>query len=253
MERLIGSSIPFVKSEDAGSPLYFQLAKAIKDQIEKGHLRVNALIPSERKIAAYNNLSIATARKALEELVQKGFLTRVHGKGTYVTGTAARRKKIRYYHLVEGFHDDRAHTDLKFVALKTIKGQPWLNDQLKIPNNQDLYEIKRIITHSDRPIVYCVSYLPRKMFKDLEKYEKVDFEGYSLYLFLEEKFGVTTVKHIELYSSTLADGETAGPLNVKKGHPLLRIEKLVFTYKRKPYEYRISHCLTDRHKILRIL
>lgn len=253
MEQLIGRSIPFDKSEEDGSPLYFQLAKAIRQQIEKGSLTAGELIPSERKIATYNNLSIATVRKALEELAQRGFLTRVHGKGTYVAGTADRRKKIRYYPFVEGFNDDLAQSDIKFVELKIIKGQAWLNEQLKTRKNQDLYELKRIITQFDKPIVYCVSYLPRKMFKGLEECGRVDFETEPLYLFLEEKFGVTTTKHIELLSATLSDEETAGPLNVEIGLPMLRIDKLVFTHKGKPYECRISHCLVDERKMRRII
>lgn len=252
IEKMLGSSVPFQKSGEDGSSAYFQLAKRIQQQIENGKYAAGELIPSERKIAAHCKLSLATVRKALEVLVQQGFLKRVQGKGTYVASTADRLKTIRYYTLAEGFDDDQAQLNIKFVELKIIKGRPRLNQQLKIRGNQELYMLKRIITHIDKPIIYCVSYLPRKMFKGLEACEQADFEIEPLYLFLEKKFGVTTTKHIELLSAILTDEETAEPLNVKTGMPLLRIDKIVFTHKGKPYECRVSHCLTDERKIRRV-
>lgn len=253
IEQMIGSSVPFQKSEEDGSPAYFQLAKRIQQQIENGKYAAGELIPSERKIAAHCKLSLATVRKALEVLVQQAFLKRVQGKGTYVASTADRIKSIRYYPLAEGFDDDQALLDIKFIELKIIKGRPWPNQQLKIRGDQELYMLKRIVTHVDKPIIYCVSYLPCKMFKGLEACRQADFEIEPLYLFLEKKFGITTTEHIELLSATLSDEETAESLNVKTGLPLLRIDKLVFTHKEKPYECRVSHCLTDERKIRRVI
>ena len=113
--------------------------------------------------------------------------------------------------------------------------------------------LKRILTHLDKPLVYCVSKFPRKMFKGLEECEQTDFEIEPLYLFLEKKFGVTTTEHIELLSATLSDEETAESLNIETGLPLLRIDKLVFTHEEKPYECRVSHCLTEERKIRRVI
>ena len=50
---------------------------------------------------------------------------------------------------------------------------------------------------------------------------------------------------------TLADAETAALLRIKKDRPILRVEMLAFTYRNRPYEYRISHCLAEDRKLLR--
>lgn len=250
MEQMIGHSIPFEKSDEDGSPVYFQLAKAIQRQIEKGTPASGALIPSERKIALHTNLSVATVRKALEMLVNRGFLTRLQGKGTYVTGTAQRRHKIRYYPLVNDFYSDAPNWDIKILGLKRIDGQPSINRLLKIRETEELYQLERILFYQDVPLVTCVSYLPRHMFKGLEAH---DLRNSTLYLFLEDKFGIATISHRELLSAVLADEEVAGYLKVDAGHPVLKIEKLVFTHQEKPYEYRISYCRTDESRIRRVL
>lgn len=253
MKKITGLSIPLEKSNEDATPIYHQLSRAIQEQIEDGHLAVGEQIPTERKIAALNNISMATVRKALGNLVQEGLINRVQGKGTYVSSTAIRRQKIRYYPFVKNFHDDASNTNVEFIELKIVKGQPLINRHLKIKAIQNLYEMKRTLNSYHKPLVYCISYLPRDMFKNLKDYKKYHFEKHYLYLFLENEFGVSTIENIELYGVALADQDTAKILNVEVGHPLLRVEMIALTHKKKPYEYRISYCLTDERKIRRII
>jgi GntR family transcriptional regulator len=253
IKRMFGGSIILEKSEDDGSPVYFQLAKAIQHQIEKGSLTAGELVPSERKVAEAYNISIATVRKAFEELIRRDHIHRVQGKGTYVSGTEDRRKQIRYYPFVKGFHAENEASDIKFIELKIIKGTALINAHLKIQKTEKLYLLKRIMTQAQLPMIYCISYFPEKMFRGLETYSRNDFENLDLYVFLEKRFKISTVKHIELFDVGLADQEIATQLRVNKGHPLLRIEKLILTHKERPYEYRISHCITKEFKMRRII
>ncbi|MCG8688127.1 MAG: GntR family transcriptional regulator [Desulfobacterales bacterium] len=254
MERMLGSSVPFQKLEHDRSPVYFQLAKKIQQQIETGKFVAGELIPSERKIASYNNLSLATVRKALDELYHKKLVKRVQGKGTYVTGTADRYNTIRFYPFVESFSgSEPMGYEIQLIDLEMLEGQTGINHHLKIRNNQKIYRLRRIISHIGKPLVYCTSYLPKFLFPGLDKYDRNQLERDAIYLFLEREFGVTTVNHSELLSAAIADRETAEKLDVKPGDPLLKIEKLLFTHKEKPYEYRLSYCITDQLKLRRAL
>ena len=253
MKSMKAVSTPIEKSNDDPTPVYHKLEKAIQEQIENGHLVVSDRIPPEKEIANLNNVSLATVRKALQNLVQNGFINRIQGKGTYVSTTALRRQNIRYYPLVKSFQSTLPQFNIKFIELKTKKGQQWINRHLKIRVTQDLYELRRVVTLLGNPVVYCVSYLPRNMFEGLHDYKRYYFEKYPLYQFLEEKFGVSTTKNCELFGATLADEHTANLLKVDEGHPLLVVEMQALTYKDKPYEYRISYCLTDEKKIRRFI
>jgi GntR family transcriptional regulator len=234
------------------TPVYYQLEKAIQELIESGRLAVDDPIPPEREIARMNGLSLTTVRTALQNLVQNGFLHRIQGKGTFVSNTAQRRKTVRYYPLVKHFMDDINEPGIKLMELKRIKGKSHINPHLKIRANQDLYELKRVLSLNRKPIIYCISYMPYNLFKGLENYKQFYFEKYPLYIFLEQKFGISTMKNRELYGAVLADKDLGGILKVKEGHPLLFIEMQALTHKEKPYEYRISYCCTDERKIRRI-
>jgi GntR family transcriptional regulator len=240
-----------VSSEDP-TPVYHKLEKAIQGQIENGRLAVGDPLPPERDIAKINDISLATVRRALQNLVQNGFLHRIQGKGTFVSDTALRRKKVRYYPFVKRFQNDIRETDIELIELKRIKGDPQINHNLKIKANQDVYKLRRALGFGRTRLIYAVSYLPYTLFKGLEKYKKWHFEKFPLYIFLEQKFGVSTMQNRELYGVSLADSDAANILNVKKGHPLLSVEMQSFTHKEKPYEYRISYCLVDDFKIQRV-
>jgi len=251
VERLIGGPVPFQKIDGDGRPVYLQLAKAIEKQIEKKILKAGSLLPSERVVASVNKISISTVRKAFEELIGRQFIYRLQGKGTFVSESADRRKKVRFYSFTKGFHDVNETAGLKFVELTKSEGIPEINKELKIKEEEDLYILKRFITQNNAPVIYSISYLPYKLFKSLDAYSTEKFENYALYIFLEKEFEVSTLHHVELFKAVTADGEIGKRLGVEPGHPLLRIEQLVYTHKDIPYEYRISYCLTDDSKIRR--
>jgi GntR family transcriptional regulator len=66
-------------------PLYQQLKEMILEEIARGTWRIGSTIPSELEIAKRFNLSRATVRQAVTDLVQTGNLRRIQGKGTIVT------------------------------------------------------------------------------------------------------------------------------------------------------------------------
>src|ERR1700680_2301875 len=65
-------------------PLYYQLKEVLKQQIRAGHLAPHTAIPSEPELVSNYQVSRATVRQALTELVHEGLLYRLHGKGTFV-------------------------------------------------------------------------------------------------------------------------------------------------------------------------
>ena len=55
-------------------PLYYQLKQILVDMIENEEIKPDEPIPSEPKLMSTYNLSRTTVRKAIDELVNEGFL-----------------------------------------------------------------------------------------------------------------------------------------------------------------------------------
>ncbi|GLY04539.1 GntR family transcriptional regulator [Actinoplanes sp. NBRC 101535] len=73
-------------------PIYFQLLRHLEEAIDRGELVPGERLPTEIELAAALTISRPTIRRAIEELVAKGLLTRKRGVGTRVTDVQVRRR-----------------------------------------------------------------------------------------------------------------------------------------------------------------
>lgn len=65
-------------------PLYVQLADAISEKIASGKLAPDRPIPSENHLADEYGVARLTARRAAQELRERGLIVTVRGKGSFV-------------------------------------------------------------------------------------------------------------------------------------------------------------------------
>ena len=233
------------------TPLYYQLGQELKRDIEEGRWAVGQVIPSARKIAKDRNISLGTVQKAIGELVTAGYLYRVRGKGTFVAGTTIQRESLRYYRMRTGFHTKDPNWKIRVTGLEVIDGVPSINRQLQVRGQNQLYRLGRVFSAQGVPLVYTVSYLPKKMFKDFEIKAMRGLEKSTFYELVEKLYGIPTMFNHELFDLAMCDREIAAALNQEIGKPVLKIEMLSYTFKDRPYEYRISYCLTDQRRLYR--
>lgn len=66
-------------------PIYIQLMDQIKKEIIDGKIKQNDILPSVRVLSAELKISALTVKKAYDKLEEDGFVTTVHGKGTFVS------------------------------------------------------------------------------------------------------------------------------------------------------------------------
>jgi GntR family transcriptional regulator len=230
-------------------PAYYRLQEALRGKIEDGHWKPGEAIPPERLITEEYRISAGTVKKALGNLVDEGYLYRVQGKGTFVGRSTLRRESLRYYRLVKEFGEDMAELQVRLVGIREVKGFEPANRFLGIPANQALFEMRRLFSSDEKPLVYSVSYISKSMFKDFEKTTASRLENSTFYEIMEKNYGLPTIRNQELFGAAPADAKTAGVLKIGKGEPVLTIEMLSYTYKNVPYEYRLSYCVTSGHRI----
>ena len=68
-------------------PIYEQLMEQIKSDIIQSELKEGEALPSVRTLAGELRISALTIKKAYDKLEEEGFVTTVHGKGTYVSAS----------------------------------------------------------------------------------------------------------------------------------------------------------------------
>ncbi|MBR5508655.1 MAG: GntR family transcriptional regulator [Lachnospiraceae bacterium] len=66
-------------------PIYEQISGQIKELIIRGDLLEGTMLPSVRVLAKELRVSALTVKKSYDTLEQEGFVTTVHGKGSFVS------------------------------------------------------------------------------------------------------------------------------------------------------------------------
>jgi GntR family transcriptional regulator len=64
---------------------YMRVADDIASRITSGELAPGARLRSERDLAGYYEVSYGTVRRAMEVLRERGLITTIHGRGTFVS------------------------------------------------------------------------------------------------------------------------------------------------------------------------
>ena len=70
---------------DEGIPLYEQIYRQIKKEIQTGLLKSNSSLPSKRTLAAHLGVSVNTVSSAYEQLLSEGYIVAVARKGFYIS------------------------------------------------------------------------------------------------------------------------------------------------------------------------
>ena len=109
-----------------------------------------------------------------------------------------------------------------------------------------IFVIKRVLTFSDRPLIYDHIVVPVSSFKGLNRQKIIEKQG-SLYSLYETQYGIRMVRAEERLKAISADSKIAKILSVNDKDPLLSIERVSFTYGDKPMEWRLGLCITDDH------
>jgi GntR family transcriptional regulator len=234
-------------------PIYYRLQNDLRENIENGKWIPGKAIPPAQKIANDYGISLGTAHKAILNLVTEGYLYRIQGVGTFVAGTTIRRESLRYIRMRENFLTDDITYHIRLIDLEVARGIPLINDYLKISADENLFRLKRVFISHSNPIAYTISSLPCKLFKKFKERVIPLLEKMTLYECIEQEYGMPTISNHELFGISQADQKLAETLGVEIGSPVLTVEMLSFTYKGRPYEYRISYFNIGDQKLFREL
>ncbi|MEW6622288.1 MAG: GntR family transcriptional regulator [Bacillota bacterium] len=215
-------------------PIYFQIKEDLKQKIISGHYKPNDRIPSEEDLAEHYGTSRMTLRRSVTELVEDGYLYRVHGKGTFVSKPRIERS----YAPLTGFMQDMTKRGFipgaKVLEIKEVQPSPKLRSLLELEKNNTVIKIVRLRYANEEPIVIQNAFIPTFLCPELIH---ENLEVNSLYDVLENKYKLELFCAKQKMEATVANKNLAETLGVKKGSPLLYVERLTFLKNNIPVEY----------------
>ncbi|MFB4163217.1 GntR family transcriptional regulator [Alteribacillus sp. JSM 102045] len=200
--------------------LYEKITDHILQKVKSGELKAEEKVPSENELAAAFGVSRMTARKAVDNLVSRGYLYKVHGKGTYVSN---QKEKIKiYFDEMTGFHE-RAVSYNKTaytVVIRFEKKDPseWVRQKLNLSEGE-VYYIERLRFIDGRPVVFEISYMPVHIFPELTQ-EKVEVSKYD---YLKE-LGHEILWSEKEFFAVMPDASIQQQLHINDRTPVFKVE-----------------------------
>lgn len=230
-------------------PLYEQIKLLIVRGLSDGEWGPGEAIPSEMELARRYQVSQGTVRKAIDELVQDNILVRRQGKGTFVATLTDDGTNYRFLNLLT-LDGEKEYPKSEFIEFLRGKADAHVAKRLDIRPGSALAILRRVLRFSGEPVIYDDIRLPATLLKGISiamVEEHVNAHKGTLYSLYETKYHIRIISAQERLRAVAADETTAQLLNVKVGAPLLSIERVAFTYKNQPVEWRRSLVDTERH------
>jgi GntR family transcriptional regulator len=226
-------------SRQSKSPLYEQIYQLLRNKIAEGQLKPGDLLPSESELVEQYQVSRATVRQAMDELVSDGLIQRKQGRGTFVSPHNVEQGLVRIVSFTEDMQRRGMEPGTKLRTAKLVPANETLARHLEIPVKEPLALIERLRLADGEPMSIEMSYLIHRYCPGiLER----DYTAHSLRQMLEEGYGIRiTSARQSIRAVTAVDG-IAKALSVKENAALLYIERISYTEYNVPIEYlRLFH------------
>lgn len=217
---------------DSQQKLYVQIYAIIKDRIEKGEWSAGTQIPTEDSLCRTYDVSKATVRLAISELVREGLLKRQQGKGTFVNYSFPRMGMAMKTRLTEDMFGEGVRVRKEIVSKGVKKPSEDIRTFLRV--EQEIYYIlcTRVV---DGETAYVEeSFIPLFMFPDIEN---VDLCRMPLYDLIQERAARRVSKVVQTIEVTDMTSHAATILKVQEGSPALLLHRLLLGPDMSPIAY----------------
>jgi GntR family transcriptional regulator len=205
-------------------------------------------VPAECELAAQFGVSRVTLQRALAQLVADGIVVRVQGKGTFYAGEGKKGSVQAISGALESLMIYENGASARVLGKSCSReAPPDVRRQLGLGPDEEVVSFKRVAIVDTEPLAYIVNYLPRDIgMKIYDEDEALTFRPIA-YL-LRERYGISLTRAEQTIDAVLAEPEVASALDFPIGSPLLRIERTLFTRKRRAIQFTRSWYRSDRHK-----
>ena len=230
--------------------LYVQMYSIIKNKVETREWPNGSQIPTEDELCKTYDVSKATVRMAVSELVRSGFLKKLQGKGTFVTyqpqhlGVAMKTK------LTENMFGEGVNVT-KEVLLKEVKTpseemKSIFRGSVELNDDPSLFYMLCKRSVNGETAYLEETYVPLAVMPGIEQEDVCSVPFYDLMQAKGEKKIMKVVQTIEVAE---IDAATASLLGSEAGAPGLLLHRLLIGSDSHPIAYMRLLGIGKKYKI----
>lgn len=157
--------------------LYLEVANALKKDILKEVYPVGSLIPTENELEMVFSVSKITIRKAVEILVQEGYLEKKSGIGTTVISNRPFNKLSKAVSFSTILENEGLNIRKEFIAIEEVAKEDLTFNLMGL--GPKVVKLTRLYYLDDKPYILFEHYLP-----NLDDFSSISKDEASLYRWL---------------------------------------------------------------------
>lgn len=196
-------------------PLYKKIKNLMLDEIET--LSVNDPVPSERVLADTYHASRMTVRRAINELVEEGYLYRDAKRGTFVANIENLRKNT----LIDSMSNDDMNYKVLYFDIKS-SASTQIQKALNIRPADQIVRMVRSVLLNDEPYAIEEIYVETRSLTQEDLNNMTNWKSFKVFL---SKHNVVTQRFVP----AIVPVQYARLLNMAIGQPILIIENFITT------------------------
>ncbi|MEW5817250.1 MAG: GntR family transcriptional regulator [Spirochaetota bacterium] len=235
---MVFKSINEEVSHSSPIPLYYQVFQILHKEMETGKYKPGDYLPTEAELQKRFNVSRATVRQAISELVYMGLLERRRSKGTIVSSG---RLETSFHHLASFTNeimDSKRTITTKILQFKRIQAPEEIAEILEIPPEELIVMMERLRYIESRPVAIEKWYAPLKYLPGITKnmFKEAGKEQ-STYYILMQYYNLQITQAVDTISPVGAEPREARLLGIKPLQPALLRTRVSYSSYKRPVTY----------------
>jgi len=178
----------YMKAKDQKIPQFAVIKQYLEQQINTQQWAPGRRIPTEQSLADTFSVSRMTARRAVQELADRGILTRTQGSGTYVADKPQSIPNLFLKDVVAVAKVEHSHKH-KIISADAVQTTSDIAKLMGLQTDTLVFQLTVVHFNGDRPIQWQKIWVNRSMAPALlkQKLDKVDPNDYLDWLCRPQK------------------------------------------------------------------
>jgi GntR family transcriptional regulator len=230
-----------------GIPAYTQLAERLRISIESGSFKPGSRLPGEQQLMAESQLSRVTVRAAIGLLERDGWVVRKQGIGTFAAYPIDQElSSVRT--TPEVLLTLGMIPDVKVLSFGPVEPNLDVQRKLRLKAGEKILLLKRLYRFNRVPVALVHVHLPLALAEHAGILRDGRAPLETTFTILEEKLGVVIKEAHHAITAQIADKDVANALKIKKGAPILVLNRLTNSVDGQALEYDVCHYHAERYK-----
>lgn len=206
-------------------PLYKKVKEHVLSLIETGTLKPGDRAPSEADLVGEMGVSRMTANRALRELHEAGFVTRVPGVGTFIAENRTHGTLLAIRDIADELAENNHRYSARVLLHHEVQAPDKIAQRFRLAPGTPLFHAQVLHMKDERPIVLEDRYVQPAIAPD---YLKIDLRHETSYRHLIAVAPLQEVEHV--IRAIPATPELKELLALAQDEPCLLIQRKTWTH-----------------------